>query len=350
MQPADALATCCLALAACSAETVAARRPTRPAAATGIPDIRCAARRPCPAASCATPTSRADRRARRAAPPRRRPDRRRERRRRRRSAARSRTPMPTRRSRTRTSSCSRARARAWRSLGTARTDDEGRFSLALTGDARLPVGLRDLYGAVADGTGVWFLAFVAPDGARVIVSDIDGTLTSNGERVPDLDADRLARRRAAGRAGRARRGGRGGHHADLRHRARRSVHAGDRATGSPTAASRARRSTCRPPSSRCPAATTVASSSATSSRRSSSGSTSSPRSATARATSSAYTDAGVTAIASSSSCPSTARSSPRRSPRTRRPRSATTALWRIGGLTSQTWHGDTIFVCAASNG
>jgi hypothetical protein len=73
---------------------------------------------------------------------------------------------------------------AWRSIGTARTDDEGRFSLALTGDARLADGLRDLYAAAPDGTGAWFLAFVAPDGARVMISDIDGTLTSSENAFP----------------------------------------------------------------------------------------------------------------------------------------------------------------------
>jgi hypothetical protein len=73
---------------------------------------------------------------------------------------------------------------AWRSLGTARTDDEGRFALSLTGDARLPDGLRDLYIAAPDGSGAWFLAFVAPDGARILVSDIDGTLTSSENAFP----------------------------------------------------------------------------------------------------------------------------------------------------------------------
>jgi hypothetical protein len=73
---------------------------------------------------------------------------------------------------------------AWRSLGTARTDDEGRFTLSLTGDARLPDGLRDLYAAAPDGSGAWFLAFVAPDGSRVMVSDIDGTLTSSENSFP----------------------------------------------------------------------------------------------------------------------------------------------------------------------
>src|SRR4051794_3250115 len=72
----------------------------------------------------------------------------------------------------------------WRSLGTARTDGDGRFTLALTGADRMPVGLRDVYGAVADGTGMWFLAFVAPDGSRVMVSDIDGTLTSKENSFP----------------------------------------------------------------------------------------------------------------------------------------------------------------------
>ncbi|MEO6774026.1 MAG: hypothetical protein ABI467_13590 [Kofleriaceae bacterium] len=72
----------------------------------------------------------------------------------------------------------------WRSLGTARTDDDGSFSLALTGDTRVPIGLRDLYAAAPDGSGVWFLAFVAPVGARVIVSDVDGTLTSSENAFP----------------------------------------------------------------------------------------------------------------------------------------------------------------------
>lgn len=69
---------------------------------------------------------------------------------------------------------------AWRRVGTARTDDEGHFGLALTGADRLAVGMRDLFVSVAgDRTGVRFLAYVAPANTRFIVSDVDGTLTSS---------------------------------------------------------------------------------------------------------------------------------------------------------------------------
>ena len=72
----------------------------------------------------------------------------------------------------------------WTDLGTTRTDGDGRFAMTLTGDARLGVGLRDLFAAAPDGTGVWFLALVAPDGSRLVVSDIDGTLTSSENAFP----------------------------------------------------------------------------------------------------------------------------------------------------------------------
>ncbi len=72
----------------------------------------------------------------------------------------------------------------WRTLGTARTDGDGRFSLTVSGSTLLPVGLRDVYAAAPDGSGVWFLALVAPDGARVMISDIDGTLTSKENAFP----------------------------------------------------------------------------------------------------------------------------------------------------------------------
>lgn len=72
----------------------------------------------------------------------------------------------------------------WRTLGTARTDDDGRFSLTVSGAALLPVGLRDVYASAPDGSGVWFLALVAPDGARVMISDVDGTLTSKENAFP----------------------------------------------------------------------------------------------------------------------------------------------------------------------
>ena len=72
------------------------------------------------------------------------------------------------------------RAGAWQHLATARTDDEGHFHVGLSGDDRLPLGMRDLFVSVAgDRTGVGFLAYVAPAGAPLVVSDVDGTLTSS---------------------------------------------------------------------------------------------------------------------------------------------------------------------------
>jgi hypothetical protein len=68
----------------------------------------------------------------------------------------------------------------WQNIGRATTDDEGHFALPLTGDARLPIAMRDLYvSVVGDRTGVGFLGYVAPDDQPLIVSDIDGTLTSS---------------------------------------------------------------------------------------------------------------------------------------------------------------------------
>ena len=72
------------------------------------------------------------------------------------------------------------RAGQWRPVGAARTDDEGHFALDLSGADRLPVGMRDLFVSVrGDRTGVGFLGLVAPEGSRLIVSDVDGTLTSS---------------------------------------------------------------------------------------------------------------------------------------------------------------------------
>jgi phosphatidate phosphatase PAH1 len=74
----------------------------------------------------------------------------------------------------------------WTSVGSARTDDEGRFNLPLTGASRLPTGLRDLYVSVrGDRTGAAFLALVAPVGLPIIVSDVDGTLTSSENEFPE---------------------------------------------------------------------------------------------------------------------------------------------------------------------
>jgi phosphatidate phosphatase PAH1 len=67
---------------------------------------------------------------------------------------------------------------AWRSLGVHRTDDDGRFSLSLTGTARLPVGMRDLFiASLGDGTGAYFVGYVAPRGTKLIVTDVDGTIS-----------------------------------------------------------------------------------------------------------------------------------------------------------------------------
>ena len=70
--------------------------------------------------------------------------------------------------------------RGWRPLGTTRTDRHGRFTMTLADDRRVPVGMHDLYArGPGDGTGVRFLAYVAPAGTRVLVTDVDGTLTKS---------------------------------------------------------------------------------------------------------------------------------------------------------------------------
>lgn len=69
-------------------------------------------------------------------------------------------------------------ANTWRSVGTARTDDDGRFQLELGGGSRLPIGMRDMYvAALGDGTGAWFVAYVAGKTESVVVTDVDGTIT-----------------------------------------------------------------------------------------------------------------------------------------------------------------------------
>lgn len=72
------------------------------------------------------------------------------------------------------------RAGAWQPLGSALTDDEGRFELDLSGSDRLPVGLRPMFvSVVGDRTSATFLALVAPDGSELAASDVDGTLTTS---------------------------------------------------------------------------------------------------------------------------------------------------------------------------
>jgi phosphatidate phosphatase PAH1 len=74
----------------------------------------------------------------------------------------------------------------WTEVGTARTSEEGRFDLQLTGDARLTDGLRDMYlSVVGDATGAAFLAYVAPEGTPLVISDVDGTLTGSENQYPE---------------------------------------------------------------------------------------------------------------------------------------------------------------------
>lgn len=71
---------------------------------------------------------------------------------------------------------------AWRRLGRARTDGDGRFAYPLA--QRLPPGMRDLYAHVpGDGSGARFLAYVARPGEHIVISDIDGTITASEEAV-----------------------------------------------------------------------------------------------------------------------------------------------------------------------
>jgi hypothetical protein len=75
-------------------------------------------------------------------------------------------------------------ARRWRSVGVTRTNGDGRFEMTLAGAQRLPVGMTDLYAYVpGDGSGTRFLGFVAKQGESVIVSDVDGTITSSEKAV-----------------------------------------------------------------------------------------------------------------------------------------------------------------------
>jgi hypothetical protein len=78
------------------------------------------------------------------------------------------------------------RAGQWRAIGSAISDGEGGFQLGLGGGARLPIGLRDMYLSVSgDRTGTRFMALVAPAGTRLVVSDVDGTLTSSENAYPE---------------------------------------------------------------------------------------------------------------------------------------------------------------------
>lgn len=67
---------------------------------------------------------------------------------------------------------------AWKPLGVYRTDDDGRLTATLSGAARLPPGMRDMYiAARGDGSGAYFVGYVAPKGTKVVVTDVDGTIS-----------------------------------------------------------------------------------------------------------------------------------------------------------------------------
>ena len=77
------------------------------------------------------------------------------------------------------------RSSAWLYIGRALTDGEGRFSLTLTGASRMPIGEREFFVSVfGDRTSARFFGVVAPVGAEVAVSDVDGTLTSSENAFP----------------------------------------------------------------------------------------------------------------------------------------------------------------------
>ena len=76
-------------------------------------------------------------------------------------------------------------ADGWKRIGGARTNDDGRFTLTLRDDQRLPAGMRDVYLSVAgDRSGARMLALVAAAEQRVLVSDVDGTLTESENEYP----------------------------------------------------------------------------------------------------------------------------------------------------------------------
>ena len=270
-------------------------RPDAPAAAAGIADIRCTDAPSLPGRELRHTKNELIVEHGRAAPPRHRSDCRRERRDADDRAARSRTPMPTRRSRTRTSSCSRARGtalaqprhRAHRRRGPVLARAHRRRAAAGRPARSLRRGRRRHRRVVPRARRTRRRARDRVRRRRH--ADLDG------ERVPDLARDRHACRRAARCAGGASpRRPRQASRRSSSPRAAICYTAGDapvaRRQGLPARADPPARSR----SSRCPAAR-PSRSSATSSRRSSSGSMSSPRSATARATSRPTRDAGVTA-------------------------------------------------------
>ena len=59
-----------------------------------------------------------------------------------------------------------------------RTDDDGRFELDPRATLGYPIGMRDLYvAALGDGSGAYFVGYVAPRGTKIVVTDVDGTIS-----------------------------------------------------------------------------------------------------------------------------------------------------------------------------
>ena len=94
----------------------------------------------------------------------------------------------------------------WEALIGRTTDRNGRWSWDLTGDARLPPGLHDIFVLVpADGGGVHELAYIAAPGDTIVVADIDGTLSESENAIVNtvLFGDDIAHRPNAPEALRA---------------------------------------------------------------------------------------------------------------------------------------------------
>lgn len=95
---------------------------------------------------------------------------------------------------------------AWEPLIGRSTDRHGRWTYDLTGDARLPPGLHDIFAFVpGDGGGVHELAYIAAPGETIVVADIDGTLSESENAIVNsvLFGDDIAHRPNAPQALRA---------------------------------------------------------------------------------------------------------------------------------------------------
>lgn len=73
----------------------------------------------------------------------------------------------------------------WHLLGQATTDSHGLFSLILSGENKLPLGKYPLFVSVkGDRSHFFMLALILPQGGKIVVSDIDGTLTGSENAYP----------------------------------------------------------------------------------------------------------------------------------------------------------------------